>query len=86
MELQNKDSFCYSNYQLYCKPLFYVLINLEWIEYSFTHTEDVTSRLTDANIAITSKVPIDKEVIRLCPKLKMIAIAGTGTDMIDLDA
>ena len=73
------DSKCF---KIIKKPFF----EHEWIEYSFTRKEDVTSRLADANIAITSKVLIDKEVIRLCPELKMIAIAGTGTNMIDLDA
>ena len=56
----------------------------EWIEYGRTKTEDVAERLIDATIAITNKAPIGKTTLDKCPNLKMIAIAATGFDIVDV--
>ena len=62
---------------------------------AFTHTmdayqrtapDDVVERAKDADIIITNKVAIRAETIAKLPKLKMIAVAATGTDIIDLKA
>ena len=57
----------------------------EWIEYGRTKIEDVSERLKDANIAITNKAPINKTTLDKCPNLKMIAVAATGFDIVDVD-
>jgi glycerate dehydrogenase len=46
----------------------------------------VASRIADADIVITNKVPLRREVLSHAPKLKFIAVAATGYDVIDLDA
>ena len=40
-------------------------------------------RLRDAEIAITNKIPLDGELLRQLPKLRLICVAATGTDQID---
>lgn len=57
----------------------------DWQEHDFTTAEETVARLKGAEIAITNKVRFPKEVITALPDLKMIAIAATGFDHIDLD-
>jgi glycerate dehydrogenase len=53
-------------------------------EYQATWTHDeIVERLKDANIAIINKVPMRAETLKVLPKLKLIAVAATGTDIID---
>lgn len=57
----------------------------EWIDYSETRAADVRERLGGASIAVTNKVPLREDVLRDLPELKLIAVAATGTDIIDLE-
>jgi glycerate dehydrogenase len=57
-----------------------------WQEYGATLADQVVARLQGATIAITNKVPLGADAIAQLPDLKMIAVAATGTDVIDLDA
>ncbi|TWI69646.1 glycerate dehydrogenase [Pseudoduganella lurida] len=57
-----------------------------WTEYPATTAQDAAERLRDATIAITNKVPLRAETLARLPKLRMIAVAATGTDIIDLPA
>ena len=53
-------------------------------EYQSTWTHDeIVERLKDADIAIINKVPMKAETLKALPKLKLIAVAATGTDIID---
>lgn len=53
-----------------------------YTEYQSTWTpEDIVERLKDATIAIINKVPMREEVLKQLPKLKLIAVAATGTDV-----
>jgi glycerate dehydrogenase len=56
-----------------------------WQEYPTTAAGTLAERLRDATIAITNKVPLRAETLRGLPKLKMIAVAATGYDVIDVD-
>ncbi|WEZ85483.1 D-2-hydroxyacid dehydrogenase (plasmid) [Rhizobium sp. 32-5/1] len=56
----------------------------QWTEYGKTAPEDVAARIADADIVITNKAPIRERDIAGSSKLKMIAIAATGYDVIDL--
>ncbi len=56
----------------------------QWQDYPASQESDVVLRLQDADIAITNKVPIRAGHLAQLPKLKMIAISATGSDMIDL--
>jgi glycerate dehydrogenase len=58
----------------------------EWVEYEKTAPEEVVGRLGGATIAITNKVRLGREALEQLPRLRMIAVAATGLDIIDLDA
>ena len=58
----------------------------DWVVYDQTAPDQVAERLADADIAISNKVPIRRDSIEKCPKLKMIAIPATGYDAFDLEA
>jgi len=57
-----------------------------WSEYARTSQAEVEARLADATIAIVNKLILDAETIARLPMLKMIAVAATGTNNVDLDA
>ncbi|MFU8926284.1 NAD(P)-dependent oxidoreductase [Acinetobacter puyangensis] len=56
-----------------------------WASYSYTEPEQLVDRLKDATIVMTCSVPLRKEDLAQLPKLKMISLALTGTDGVDLD-
>jgi glycerate dehydrogenase len=56
-----------------------------WVEYEYTSAEQTIERAKDADIIITSKVILSREVLQQLPKLKLIAITATGTNNVDLD-
>jgi glycerate dehydrogenase len=58
----------------------------DWQAHGATIAGQVVERLRGATIAITNKVPLRADTIAQLPDLKMIAVAATGTDNIDLDA
>ncbi|MFS2218444.1 D-2-hydroxyacid dehydrogenase [Telluria sp. Tellsp104] len=57
-----------------------------WRDYPATNANEVVERLHGATIAITNKVPLRADAIAQLPDLKMIAVAATGTDNVDLAA
>ncbi|MGB8508196.1 MAG: D-2-hydroxyacid dehydrogenase [Pyrinomonadaceae bacterium] len=56
----------------------------EWLDYGATQEDEVLERLRGATIAVTNKVGLRAEVLRELPRLKMIAVAATGVDVVDL--
>jgi glycerate dehydrogenase len=52
-------------------------------EYDVTAPDQIVERLRDATIAIINKVPLREATLAQLPNLKMIAVAATGTDVID---
>lgn len=58
----------------------------ELIVFESTSPQQLQARIVDADIVITNKVRLSAESIALAPQLKMIAVAATGTDIIDLAA
>ncbi|HTG86856.1 MAG TPA: D-2-hydroxyacid dehydrogenase [Pyrinomonadaceae bacterium] len=56
----------------------------EWVEYAATAESEVVERLRDATIAICNKVALGKEALSKLPQLKLIAVAATGTDNVNL--
>lgn len=57
----------------------------EYIAYNNTTKDQVVERLKDADIAITNKVLIDGEAMRQLPNLKLICVAATGMNNVDLE-
>ena len=58
----------------------------DWVEYAKTTPGQVLERLAGATIAIVNKVPLPAVAVDALPDLKMIAVAATGTNIVDLDA
>ncbi|SES66926.1 D-2-hydroxyacid dehydrogenase [Thalassotalea agarivorans] len=54
--------------------------------YETTTPEQVVSRCIHADVVITNKVVIDSDTLSLLPDLKLICIAATGTNNVDLEA
>jgi glycerate dehydrogenase len=52
-------------------------------EYAVTSPDEVVPRLEKTTIAIINKVPMREETLAALPDLKMIAVAATGTDVVD---
>lgn len=57
----------------------------EWRDYDQTLPQQVVERLRDATIAIVNKVRMHADVLAQLPRLRMIAVAATGTDNVDLE-
>ena len=58
----------------------------DWVEYPKTAADQVGERLAGATIAIVNKAPMPASVIAALPDLKMVAVAATGTNIVDLEA
>ncbi len=56
----------------------------QWVDYPATAPDQVVPRLADASIAITNKVMLRREILEQLPGLKMVAVAATGTDNVDI--
>ena len=56
----------------------------EYIEHEKTAPGEILPRLAGAAIAITNKVPLRAPDLALLPDLKLIAVAATGYDVIDI--
>jgi glycerate dehydrogenase len=57
-----------------------------WEEFDTTTPDQVVERLKNATVAISNKVPLRAEALARLPKLKLIAVAATGYDVIDVAA
>lgn len=57
-----------------------------WQAFARTSPEDVPGRIKDAGIVITNKVVLDHACLSAAPALKLICVAATGTNNIDMQA
>ncbi|WP_037330227.1 D-2-hydroxyacid dehydrogenase [Salinivibrio socompensis] len=57
-----------------------------WQSYPATAPDDVIERLQQADVAVINKVVINDTILAALPKLKLIAVAATGVNNVDLDA
>src|SRR4030081_2550665 len=55
-----------------------------YIEHEKTAAGEIVPRLAGASVAIINKVPMRAETLRQLPQLKMIAVAATGYDVVDI--
>jgi glycerate dehydrogenase len=56
----------------------------EYVEYDKTSLDEVVPRLKDADVAIVNKVPLRGPTLEQLPDLKLIAVAATGYDVVDV--
>ena len=59
---------------------------VDWTIYPETSSGQVSERIVDAEIVVTSKAPINALSLSQAPRLKMISIMATGTNAVDLQA
>jgi glycerate dehydrogenase len=57
-----------------------------WTEYQRTEPDQVAERCADATIVVLNKVRLPAEAIARLPRLKLVAVAATGTDPVDVKA
>jgi glycerate dehydrogenase len=58
----------------------------EVVIYQKTSPNQTLERVKDANIVVTNKVVIDKNIMLSCSNLELVCIAATGMNNVDLDA
>lgn len=56
-----------------------------WESHHYTSPDQLVERLRDATVAMTCSVPLRAEHLKQLPRLRMISLALTGTDIVDLD-
>ena len=57
----------------------------EWVEYADTLPPEVVERVQSASIIISNKLSLGEPQLSGAPDVKLIAIAATGSDCVDLD-
>ena len=55
-----------------------------WKEHATTPIDQTVSRLREATIVLTNKAPLRAEALAQLPALKLIAVAATGYDIVDV--
>ena len=55
-----------------------------WTEYGKVASEELVQKLTGADIVSVNKIHLRAEVLSQLPALRMIAVAATGTDNVDI--
>lgn len=58
----------------------------ELVLYPTSSKEEARARVCDADVILTNKAPVDGPLMDCSPKLKMICVAATGVNHIDLEA
>lgn len=58
----------------------------DWTGHPVTDKDTLHERIYDADIVLTNKVCLDADAIGAAPSLKLICLAATGTNNVDLDA
>lgn len=51
-----------------------------------TAPHEVAARIADADIVVVNKVRLDQDALAAAPRLRLVAVAATGTDNIDVAA
>ncbi len=58
----------------------------DWTFWPTTKHHERTDRIKEAEIIVSNKVILDRSTMQSCDNLKLICIAATGTNNVDLDA
>lgn len=57
-----------------------------WSYHEATEPSQVAERIAGADVVVTNKVVLDRAILQGADKLRMVAIAATGTNNVDLEA
>ena len=57
-----------------------------WVEYAATLPDETAARLQDATVAIVNKIQISEAILQQTPQLKLVAVAATGYNNVDIAA
>lgn len=58
----------------------------QWDWHSHTHPAEVPRRIEAAHVVVTNKCPLGQNVLSGAKQLRLLAVAATGTNNIDLEA
>lgn len=58
----------------------------QWRYYDLTAPHELHTRIRDAEVVISNKVVLDEAAFAAAPKLKLVCVAATGTNNIDMAA
>lgn len=58
----------------------------DWEFHPLTSTAQMKERLKEAGVAVTNKAVLDRSALESAEQLKLVCIAATGTNNVDLDA
>lgn len=58
----------------------------DWDLHATTEAKDVAARIADADVIVTNKVVLDTPALEAAEHLKLVCVAATGTNNIDLEA
>ena len=58
----------------------------EWSFFDETKAEEILKRIKGAQIVVTNKVVLTREILKNSPELKLICVAATGYNNVDLSA
>jgi glycerate dehydrogenase len=58
----------------------------EWHFHPRTLPKELADRIVEADLLVTNKVRLGRAELDAAPRLKLIAVAATGTDVVDLEA
>lgn len=58
----------------------------QWMWHEVTTSQQTLERIIDADLVISNKVVLDRLLLEACRDLKLICIAATGTNNVDLEA
>jgi len=56
-----------------------------WIEYERTDVAELLERARDAQVLVTNKVRLPASVLEQLPSLRLVAVAATGVDHVDIE-
>jgi glycerate dehydrogenase len=57
-----------------------------WQDHAATAREEIVARCRDAEIVVSNKVALDRATLQDLPRLRLVAVAATGVNHIDLAA
>lgn len=82
--IETRESIVFLERNTFNVPFRRPVFDHDWLEFGETSPSDLVLRLRDATIAICNKVAMREETLIQLPRLKLIAVAATGVDNVDL--